>query len=201
MRSPTLYVVLDQSGSMDEMAKIQVAINVLAFIRECQRLHLCAERWAFSGIRFVQWGESSTLADLPDLVEMPTPHARGRATIPNLITALDEELVNTNGRDLRLLLLSDGAFSNADARLLKDWVKRREVAPRAIAIGADAARSTLDGILGKNAVFLPQDVALALTGWDAAIDVGAGPLSIADIVMPSADDGNVSGNGGDDGWE
>ena len=196
MGDKTLLVIWDCSGSMEDMGKMQVASATLAFLRERRDFRL-GPGFPFAAIRVAHWKDTAVFAALPDTGAVPAPEAGGRADMEGLVTALDEVLASAGADDLRLLLLSDGAFPDAGVRLLKRWIRQHGLSPRAIAIGADAVRPTLESVCGKRGVFLPQDAGVAIAGWDAEPD-DAGPLSLSEVVIPAV----ANGMGGEDvDWE
>lgn len=186
-----IHVVWDCSGSMDDMGKMQIAIDVVSVLRHVSR-HGGGQAHA---LRLALWSNGPVIfTDLVDGGPVTVPSVpTGTACMDSLVDALDalEAAPIT-----RLLMLSDGAFGDAAARKLRQWLRRSRVTAKAIAIGADAAWPALRSIFDRESVFSAPDAALAMT-WRPMKSGGEHPpVSLNDVIWPFA----ASSEDSDDDW-
>lgn len=180
MRADVLYVLLDCSGSMNEMGKLRLARNLLSFIREQLRLGILPI--PYSDVRLVLWrhGEARFL-DIATGEDIPTFPAEGQTSIGDLLSTLEEICANFN-EPLRLLMLSDGGISMTDLDVWKKWREAHSVDMRVVAIGADASVRQLERLCGKENVYCAEDIAIVISEWPhTKIDPVGRPRSISDI--------------------
>lgn len=147
-----LHLVCDTSGSMVESGKHLAARGVVRAIEQYLRLgHGSAE------LKLVAWGNEARVLDwtpdqeFPD--EMCAPHSSADAEA--LAALLGSEPAG------RILVISDGFWSQAVAKVMKRWkLSLPPNALRLIKIGADANPH----IEGAD-VFAAEDLFAALDGW------------------------------------
>ena len=148
----TLFLVWDTSGSMAEMGKHLTARGVARAIEQYLRLgHGSAE------LKLIAWGNEARVIDWCPDQEFPAEMSasKGSANAEALITVLGEQPTG------QVLLITDGFWSQADAKALRRWQQSLPLnAFRVIKIGADANPR----MEGAN-VFVAEDLFAALDGW------------------------------------
>lgn len=165
---------------MNEMGKLRLARNLIAFIRENLRLGVLPV--AYSEVRLVLWsgGEARFLDIAPD-EDIPAFPAEGQTSIGNLLSTLEVICTNSNETP-RLLMFSDGGISMTDLDVWKKWKDSHSIDMRVVAIGADASVRQLERLCGKENVYRADEIAIVISEWPCSKD---GPLdpprSISDI--------------------
>jgi hypothetical protein len=147
-----LYIIVDVSGSMSEGGKCLIARGVVRAMEQYFRLgYGCAD------LKLVAWSKEARVVEwIPDK-EFPPEMlvCEKAANAEALITLLGEQ------PDGKVLLITDGFWSQADAKALKLWKKNlKQDGLRIIKIGADANRQ----VKGAD-VFAAEDLFAALDGW------------------------------------
>jgi hypothetical protein len=147
-----VYLVWDTSGSMAEWGKHLIARGVARAMEQYLRLgYGCAD------LKLVAWGDEARVFDWCPDQEFPTEMlvSEGAANAKDLITLFGKQ------PDGKVLLLTDGFWSHADAKELKRW--RKGLQPdtiRVIMVGADANPQ----LKGAD-VFAAEDLFAALDRW------------------------------------
>ena len=173
----TLAVVADCSGSMRELGKSMLVRNLLAYVRECERLRDRSR--PLGQLRVICWGTEASELELGQQEELRSFAVSGRAKMEPLL-ALLEEIAPGNAK-LRLLLFSDGHLASSDAVAFMVWRRKKPgVSVRAIAVGPDAVRAAMTKMADRNGVFLPEDIASALTPWPLHGE-SASPMVLAEV--------------------
>jgi hypothetical protein len=148
----TLYLVCDISGSMAELGKYLVVRGVVRAIEQYLRLgHGSAE------LKLVAWGREARVLDWTPDQEFPGDMCSPRSSANAEAVAA---LLESDPAD-RILLMSDGFWSQAVAKVLRRW--KQSLPPnsvRLIKIGADANPH----IEGAD-VLAAEDLFAALDGW------------------------------------
>jgi hypothetical protein len=148
----TLHLVCDISGSMSEGGKHLIARGVARATEQYLRFgYGCAD------LRLVAWGNEARVVEWIPNDEFPQEMmvCEGAANAETLITLLGEQ------PDGKVLLITDGFWSQDDAKVLQRWKKSLPMdALRVIKIGADA-----DPQLRGADVFAAADMFAALEGW------------------------------------
>ena len=147
-----LHLVWDTSGSMAELGKHLVARGVARAIEQYLRLgHGCAD------LKLVAWGNAARVLDWHPDEEVPPEMllSEGAANAEALIALLGKQPQG------RILLITDGFSSQADAKALRRWKESLEPHTlRFIKIGADGNPH----FKGAD-VFAAEDLFAALDGW------------------------------------
>ena len=147
-----LHLVWDTSGSMAELGKHLIARGVARAIEQYLRLgHGCAD------LKLVAWGNAAQVIDWHPNEEFPPEIlvSDGAANAEGLIASLGKK------PDGRILLITDGFSSQADAKALRRWSETLEPNTlRFIKVGADGNPH----FTGAD-VFAAEDVFAALDGW------------------------------------
>ena len=166
-------VIIDTSGSMSSMAKINIAFTLVKFCGNLSAIH----KEPFSCINFIYYLLGNS--DEPVLCKDNEINVSG---VTELITL--EKLFQRTGKDeLNFLFLSDGRFPKEDVskflRISGNYPDMRFVP---VAVGADADEYILKEISTYSKIFRPEDIMQAveifLSGSDKC------PAS-ADSIVPS----------------
>lgn len=147
-----IYLVWDTSGSMGEWGKLLIARGVARSIEQYVRLG-----YGSADLRLVAWNNEVRVFDWRPDQEFPSELLVVGAA------AKAEALVTYFGKGPsgKILLLTDGFWTQEDAKQMKGW--KQELQPntlRVIKIGADANPQ-----LKGHDVFSAEDVFAALDGW------------------------------------
>lgn len=181
-REDRLTLVVDTSGSMREHGKAMLARNLVAYVREHQRLG--ASSWGLGELRVLGWGQEAPEVTLNQEEELPALALGGQAQVRPLLAAM-EPLLPGEGV-LRVLLISDGHLASADVTAFKAWLRGRpRVLVRALAVGPDAAKATLGELAEPAGVFLAEEVVAALASWARPREL-ARPEFLADVTIEPA---------------
>jgi hypothetical protein len=147
-----IHLVWDTSGSMGEWGKILIARSVARAMEQYLRLG-----YGSADLKLAAWSNEVRVFDWPSDQEFPQELlvSGGAANAKALVSYFGLE------PGCKILLLTDGFWSQADAREFKCW--RQRLPPdtlRVIKIGADANPQ-----LKENDVFPVEDFFAALDGW------------------------------------
>lgn len=147
-----IHLVWDTSGSMGEWGKLLIARGVARAMEQYLRLG-----YGSAELKLVAWSDEARVVDWPSDQEFPPELlvSGGAANAKALVSYFGLE---PGGK---VLLLTDGFWSQADARELKRW--KQGLQPdtlRVIKIGADA-----NPHLKENDVHPVEDFFAALDGW------------------------------------
>jgi hypothetical protein len=149
---PPLWVVCDASGSMSEGAKHLIARGVARVTEQYFRLG-----YGSADLKLVAWNKEARVVDwIPDQ-EFPPEMVvcESAAHAKALISLLGEQ------PDGKVLLITDGFWSQDDSKVLKRWKESlQQDTLRVIKIGADANPQ-----LKWADVFAAEDLFAALDGW------------------------------------
>jgi hypothetical protein len=179
-----LYIIVDVSGSMNEMGKMHLQRNLCRYAAQLQIID--QDRYAYIDIRFYQWASSVSKIVVQSDGDIPTLTAEGSSNLNTLSGFLYQ---NLNGSEnLRGLILSDGNFANSD---ILNFQKQLNSSPslilRTVAVGADADLLKLKKISSNDSVYLSENIARAidstLFGSDECVTA---PESIAQILQTEA---------------
>jgi hypothetical protein len=154
----SVCVVLDTSGSMMEMGKIETVEYLLGYLFES--MNVADPAPPFARLRWLdgncpqspgEW-QASTLA--------PVLKPDGQGFSPALFEALQQE-IDTQGC-VAIMLLSDGAFASDPWRC---WLRDCPVPVHVVMIGADAQEAPLRQLFGKACVFQGEAIDQAWRYW------------------------------------
>ena len=147
-----IHLVWDTSGSMGEWGKLLIARGAARAIEQCLRLG-----YGSADLKLVAWCNEARVFDWrPDQEFPPELLVPGAAANAKALVAFFG--TEPSGK---ILLLTDGFWSNADAKQLRSW--KQGLPPdtlRIIRIGADANPQ-----LKANDVFAVEELFAALDGW------------------------------------
>ena len=175
----TLYIIVDVSGSMNEMGKIHLQRNMCRYAAQLQLID--PEKYSCSDIRFYQWGQNISEIVLQSSGDIPALNAEGSSSPSVLFDFLSRNL-NDIGKS-KVLILSDGKFPDI-VSFQNQLGTFPDLIVRTVAVGADADLLKLRKISTNNTVYLSENIAPAI---DSAIfgsdEPLAEPVSTAQIVQ------------------
>jgi hypothetical protein len=148
----TLYIIVDVSGSMLEGGKHLIARGVArTMVQYCHLGYGCAD------LKLVAWSNEARMVEWIPNKEFPPEMlvCEGVVNAVALITHLGEQ------PDGKVLLITDGFWSQDDVKVMKRWkASLQQDRLRIIKIGADANPQ----LKGAD-VFIAEDLLVALDGW------------------------------------
>jgi hypothetical protein len=158
MKAP-LYIIVDASGSMNEMGKIHLQRNLCRYAAQLRGID--QEKYADLDIRFYQWAQDVSEVTLQSDGDIPALNAEGSSNLCVLSDFLSQHL-NDTGR-ARILILSDGNFPNSDIVSFQNQLDTlTDLIIRTVAVGADADLLKLKKISTNNTVYLSENIASAI---------------------------------------
>ena len=154
-----LYIIVDVSGSMNEMGKIHLQRNLCRYAAQLRGID--QEKYADLDIRFYQWAQDVSEVTLQSDGDIPALNAEGSSNLCVLSDFLSQHL-NDTGR-ARILILSDGNFLNSDIVSFQNQLDTlTDLIIRTVAVGADADLLKLKKISTNNTVYLSENIASAI---------------------------------------
>lgn len=177
----TLYIIVDVSGSMNEMGKIHLQRNLCRYAAQLRVID--QEKHADLGIRFYQWAQNISEIALQSDGDIPTLNAEVSSNLCALSDSLSQNL-NDTGRSM-VLILSDGNFSNSDIVSFQNQLRTfPNLIIRTVAVGADADLLKLKKISTNNTVYLSENISSAIDSTIFGSDEPlAAPVSTAQILQ------------------
>lgn len=173
----TLYIIVDVSGSMNEMGKIHLQRNMCRYAAQLQLI----DPEKYSCIRFYQWGQNVSEIVLQGSGDIPALNAGGSSNPSVLFDFLSRNLSDI-GKS-KVLILSDGDFPDI-VSFQNQLSTFPDLIVWTVAVGADADLLKLRKISTNNTVYLSENIASAI---DSAIfdsdEPLADPVSTAQIVQ------------------
>lgn len=156
----TLYIIVDVSGSMNEMGKIHLLRNLCRYTVQLRLID--QEKYLGTDIRFYQWAQNVSEVVLQSDGDVPPLHAEGSSNLCVLSDFLSQHLKNETGGAM-VLILSDGNFPNSD---IVSFHNQLRIFPgliiRTVAVGADADLLKLRKISTNNTVYLSENIPAAI---------------------------------------
>ncbi|WP_429220914.1 hypothetical protein [Aeromonas veronii] len=154
-----LYIIVDVSGSMNEMGKIHLQRNLCRYAAQLRLID--QEKYSGLDIRFYQWAQNVSEVVLQSDGDIPALNAEGSSNLFVISDFLSQHL-NDTGR-LMVLILSDGNFPNLDiVSFQKQLGTFSNLIIRTVAVGADADLLKLKKISANNTVYLSENIASAI---------------------------------------
>jgi len=180
MKEP-LYIIVDVSGSMNEMGKIHLQRNLCRYAAQLRDID--QKKYADLDIHFYQWAQDVSEIIIQSDGDIPVLTAEGSSNLCDLSDFLSQHLNDTVR--VRFLILSDGNFSNSDiSSFQKQLSSCPDLITRAVAVGADADLLKLKKISTNNSVHLAENISSAIDsiifGSDKPFAI---PVSTAQILQ------------------
>lgn len=158
MKAP-LYIIVDVSGSMNEMGKIHLQRNLCRYATQLRLID--HDKYSGTDIRFYQWAQSVSEVALQSDGDMPALNAEGSSKLWVLSDFFSQHL-NDTGRSM-VLILSDGNFPNSDIVSFQSQLGRfTDLIIRTVAVGADADLLKLKKLATNSTVYLSENIASAI---------------------------------------
>ena len=175
-----LYIIIDVSGSMNEMGKIHLQRNLCRYAAQLRLID--QEKYSGSDIRFYQWAQNISEVALQSDGDIPALNAEGSSKLCVLSDFLSQHL-NDTGR-LMVLILSDGNFPNSDIVSFQNQLGTfSDLIIRTVAVGADADLLKLKKISTNNSVYLSENIASAIDSTIfGSVEPLTAPVSTAQIL-------------------
>lgn len=176
-----LYIIVDVSGSMNEMGKIHLQRNLCRYAAQLRGID--QKKYADLDIHFYQWAQDVSEIIIQSDGDIPVLTAEGSSNLCNLSDFLSQHLNDTVRA--RFLILSDGNFSNSDiSSFQKQLSSCPDLITRAVAVGADADLLKLKKISTNNSVHLSENISSAIDSTIFGSDKPfAIPVSTAQILQ------------------
>lgn len=176
-----LYIIVDVSGSMNEMGKIHLQRNLCRYAAQLRGIH--QQKYADLDIRFYQWAQDISEITIRSDGDIPALNAEGSSNLCDLSDFLSQHL-NDTGRS-RILILSDGNFPNSDIVNFQNQLGTfTDLIIRTVAVGADADLLKLKKISTNNSVHLSENISSAIDSTIFGSDEPfAIPVSTAQILQ------------------
>jgi hypothetical protein len=176
-----IYVMVDTSGSMNEMGKSHLLRNLCRFISE---LPIVNERnYSNVEFRFFEWNKN--VSEL--VVENNGDFPEIRPQLSSDLQSLSEFFINglNENEEFRALIFADGNFPTSDVDAFSKIIGSSDnLITRVVAIGADANVRKLQKMSSNNSVYLPENISTAINsicvGRDEKI---VAPESVSQIRM------------------
>ncbi len=174
-------IIVDTSGSMNEMGKIHLQRNLCRYAAQLRFID--QEKYTGLDIRFYEWAQDITQLTIQRDGDIPALNAKGSSKLCVISDFLSQYL-NDTGR-LMVLILSDGNFPNSDiVSFQKQLGKFSNLIIRTVAVGADADLLKLKKISTNNSVHLSENISSAIDstifGFDEPFAI---PVSTAQILQ------------------
>jgi hypothetical protein len=154
-----LYIIVDVSGSMNEMGKIHLQRNLCRYVAQVRLID--QEKYAAIDIRFYQWAQNVSEIVLQSDGDIPALDAKGSASLCVLSEFISQNVNKT--QRWTSIILSDGNFSNSDILSYQNQLKPLSgLFIRTVAIGADADLVKLKKLSTNNSVHLSENISSAI---------------------------------------
>ncbi|PJX13389.1 hypothetical protein CWI66_12570 [Halomonas sp. 141] len=154
-----LYIIVDVSGSMNEMGKIHLQRNLCRYAAQLRLID--QEKYSGSDIRFYQWAQNVSEVALQSDGDIPALNAEGSSNLCDLSDFLSQHL--NDAGSARTLILSDGNFPNSNIVSFQNQLNTfSDLIIRTVAVGADADLLKLKKISTNNTVYLSENIASSI---------------------------------------
>ena len=180
MKAPH-YIIVDVSGSMNEMGKIHLQRNLCRYAAQLRLID--QEKYSGSDIRFYQWAQNVSEVALQSDGDIPALNAEGSSNLCDLSDFLSQHL--NDAGSARTLILSDGNFPNSNIVSFQNQLSTfSDLIIRTVAVGADADLLKLKKISTNNSVHLSENISSAIDSTIFGSDEPfAIPVSTAQILQ------------------
>ena len=159
MMNKSLNVIVDGSGSMNEMGKRFLQRNLCRFISQLPLLDV--RTYAELSFLFFRWTSSVAPLAIQDDGDLPVLDAEGKADLGALAKMLKD--MPENGRKRRVLVLTDGIFETSKiAEFKKETRSTGNLVLRTVAVGPDADLIKLKALSTNETAYLPENISSAV---------------------------------------
>ncbi len=154
--SSKLQIIVDISGSMFEMAKMSISMNLLSTIREFNNINQ-----AFDEVSLFFWNEKIKKINFIETEDFMIFTASGKLSFEILKKHL--LLFSQNDEEIKVLLLSDGNYTNNEFDNFSNYIRELlNIFIVPIHIGADSSTDKLKIISCNSYTYLAEDILSAL---------------------------------------
>ena len=176
-----IKIFVDTSGSMNEMGKIHLQRNLCRYVMHLPFID--KEKYLDLDVHLYQWAQNVSEVDLQSDGDIPVLNAEGFSNLCTLVDFLSQN-------SARILILSDGNFSNLDISSFQNQLSSYpDLIIRTVAVGADADLWKLKKISTNNRVYLSENIASALDSTIFGSDeLVTAPPSTAQILQSTMAD-------------
>ncbi len=176
-----IKIFVDTSGSMNEMGKIHLQRNLCRYVMHLPFID--TEKYLDLDVHLYQWAQNVSEVDLQSDGDIPVFNAEGFSNLCTLVDFLSQN-------SARILILSDGNFSNLDISSFQNQLSSYpDLIIRTVAVGADADLWKLKKISTNNRVYLSENIASALDSTIFGSDeLVTAPPSTAQILQSTMAD-------------
>ncbi|MGI2014864.1 hypothetical protein [Shewanella oncorhynchi] len=176
-----LILIVDTSGSMNDMGKIHLQRNLSRYAVQLREID--QEKYKDLNIRLFLWEQNIYEITMQNDRDVPALTANGSASLNALSNFLSNNPTETEIS--RFLILSDGNFSNSD---IVSFQNRHgafsDLLIRSVAVGADADLLKLKKISTNNTVYLSENIASAIDSAIFGFDMlRTAPVSVDQILQ------------------
>ena len=172
-----LYIIVDCSGSMFEMAKQSISMNLLSTIRE----YKCS----FDEIIPLLWNDDLKEISFKDTEDFMKFTASGKLNFDKL----EEKIISLSKKEneVKILLLSDGNFSNNEFQVFSKNIKNlSNIYISSVQIGADASVHQLKHISFNGYVYFAEDILTSIKSLEnISFQKPTVPITINEILTIS----------------
>jgi hypothetical protein len=154
-----LNIIVDVSGSMNEMGKIHLQRNLCRYAAQLQLID--QKKYADFNIRFFQWAQNVSEIALKSDGDIPALDAEGSASLSVLSEFISQNVNKTERR--MIIIMSDGNFSNSDISSYQNQLSSFSgLIIRTVAVGADADLLKLKKLSTNNSIHLSENISSAI---------------------------------------
>ena len=175
-----LYIVVDCSGSMFEMAKQSISMNLLSTIREYKH--------SFDEVILFLWNDDLKEISFKDTEDFMSFPASGKLNFDKL----EEKIISFSKKEeeAKILLLSDGNFSDNEFKIFSNMIMElSNIYISSVQIGADSSGSQLRSISFQEYVYFAEDILTAIKSLEnISLQKHTIPTTINEILTDSIAD-------------
>ena len=181
-----INIVVDTSGSMNEMGKNHLQRNLCRYLHELRIIN--EQKYSNIEFRYYQWSSSVTNLFVQESGEFPVLTPKGEADMVALSEYL-KSMVNDE-QELHVLIITDGQYSYSEITEFKKGLEKyQNIALRVVAVGADADIAKMKKLSTNGNVYLAENISAAICsicfGTDNRVN---GPNSLTQIqISPAAE--------------
>ena len=176
-----LYIIIDVSGSMNEMGKIHLQRNLCRYVTQITSFN--QETYTDFDVQFYQWEQTVSKIVIRSDGDIPALEAKRASSLSALSDFLSQSLNGT--KTMRTLILSDGYFHNSNILSFQEHLSAfPDLIIRTVAVGADADLLKLKKISSNNSVYLSENISSAINSTAFGSDEPlTAPVSTAQILQ------------------
>lgn len=153
-----LFIIIDTSGSMNELGKIHLQRNLCRYVAQLQLID--QGKYADIDIHFYKWAQNISEIVVQSNGSITNLNTQGSSSLNILSGFLFQNVNSTEGS--KILILSDGNFSNSNILSFHSQLSSiSDLIIRTVAVGADADLMKLKKVSTNNSVYLSEDIASA----------------------------------------